>query len=462
MSNMPSLVTVLRDRDIALVWTAGLISSVGTGAMFVALPYYTYRLTGSVTATAVVTLAEYAPTVGIGQLAGILVDRWDPRKVLIWANLGLGICTLGYLSVHLWWWFAVIAFLRSCLAQPVSPATHTLIPAITPPSALTAVNGVNAVGANIARLAGPGLGGILLHNGGLDTVVITDAVTFHTAAALTTAIRTTRHPPEPANPDRPTNPDDHDQAGSGVRPATAGPSQPIGLVQAWREGWTAVRRQPVLRALVPIMAIIGFGEGFVSALIAPWMATVVGGSSTDLGLMLSLQALGGIGGGLVVIRTAHRRRPLSQLAVGALAGGILLLAIFNYPLLRPTGPAGTSVLSGPWPAIILTVVAGFPFAVYGTAQAVAVQTCSSDGFRGRMASLTYGIQGISQLVGIATAGPAARLLELLGPTESLGPYAINADTLAYLTAGVLAFRLWRRTPSQPGDRLKNATDNPPI
>jgi hypothetical protein len=71
--------TVLRDRNIGLVWSSSVVSAIGSGAMFVALPYYTYVATGSVVATALVALAEYAPTVGIAQLAGVVVDRWDPR-----------------------------------------------------------------------------------------------------------------------------------------------------------------------------------------------------------------------------------------------------------------------------------------------------------------------------------------------------------------------------------------------
>jgi hypothetical protein len=76
---MAGSVTVLRDRNVGLMWCSSVVSAIGSGAMFVALPYYTYVVTGSVVATALVALAEYAPTVGIAQLAGVMVDRWDPR-----------------------------------------------------------------------------------------------------------------------------------------------------------------------------------------------------------------------------------------------------------------------------------------------------------------------------------------------------------------------------------------------
>lgn len=396
---MGRLPTVLRDRDVSLVWSGGVVSAVGTGAMFVALPYYTYVATGSVLATALVTLAEYAPSVGIAQLAGVLVDRWDPRRTLIAVNLALAGCTLGYVLHAGWWWLAVVALVRSSVAQFATPAAHTLIPAVAPVGRLAEVNALNAIGGNMARLAGPALGGILVGVGGLHAVVITDAVTFLLAAALTAAVR---------------------------RPETSGPASTDGLVTSWRQGWSAVQGHPVLRPLMIVMVTVGFGEGFVSALVAPWMTDVAGGGGADIGLMLSGQAVGGILGGILVVRSAHRWHSLTLLGAGAIVSGVLLVAIFNYPLVSPVGP---------WPAIILTAVAGLPFAVYGTAQTVAVQTHSPDGLRGRAVSLTFGVQGIAQLVGIAVAGPAGSLV---------GPLIINVDAVAYLVAGALALVTIRR------------------
>lgn len=400
---------------MVLVWLGSVVSLTGTGAMFVALPFFTYTRTGSLVITAIVTLAEYAPAVGIAQLAGVLSDRCDPRRVLVLANLGLAACTLGYLVDQRWWWLAVVAFVRASISQIVTPASNTLIPALVPatapPGRLAQVNGVLAMGSNLARLAGPAAGGTLVAIGGLTTVAVVDAASFAIAAILIAIVR----PPEPIS-----------ESGR-----TDG-----GLVVQWRAGWTILRQHPVLRPLLAVMMLVGFGEGFVSALMAPWMRDVAGGTSAQLGLMLSLQALGGIVGGLFVIRSARRRDSLSLLTAGAFTSGVMLVAIFNYPLLADVGP---------WPAIALTAVGGLPFAVYGTAESICVQTHSVQGSRGRIASLTYGGQKIAQLAGIAAAGPLAL---------AVGPLAINAETGGYLTAAALAYTMLRRqrrspTPLQP-------------
>lgn len=385
---------VLRHRNVGLVWAGSVISSVGTGAVFVALPVQVYADSRSVTATALLTLAEYLPAVGVAQLAGVWVDRVDARRVLVATNAALAVSTLGFLLDDAWWWLAVVALVRSCLAQLVTPAVQVLVPAVAPSARLVQVNALNAIGYQVARLAGPALGGVLVGAHGLGLVAVVDSTTFLVAAVLVAAVNLPR------------------SVHNGL--------PRLGLLPAWLEGWEYVRVHPVLSRLLLVMMISGFGEGYVSALLVPWMSDVVAGTSEQLGLMLSLQAVGGIVGGVLVLHYGARWAPFALLGVGAASSAVLLVVIYNYPLVASVGP---------WPAVLLTGLAGVPFAVYGSAQSIALQHGSDDGIRGRAASLTFGLQAAAQLVGISLAAPTATLL---------GPLAINVDALAYLAAGLLA------------------------
>lgn len=395
---------VLRDRNVFLVWCANVVSAIGTGAMFVALPTHTFIATGSIASAALVTLAELAPAVGVAQVAGVVVDRLDAKRILICANLALAACTMALLLHDSWWWLAVVAFVRSCVAQFSSPAANVLLPSVAPPGRLLEVNGVGAVGGNLARLAGPALGGILLGASGLDLVVVVDVASLVAAAGLFVGVRPRNVPREVAT---------------------------SGFFGQWRHGWRTVRRHHVLGPMIVVMALTGFGEGFVSALIAPWMLTVVGGTPAELGLMLSLQAVGGLIGASLVVHAGQRWDSRTLLAGAALASGVLLLATFNYPL---------ALAAGPWLAITLTALCGIPFATYSTAQAVTIQTHSPDGYRGRATTLTYGPQRIAQLAGVAIAGPVGTWI---------GPLAINVDAVAYIGAAIMALMLLRARPNRP-------------
>lgn len=95
---------LLLDANFSKVWWSGLISGIGNGALFIALPVHVYSETESTLATAVVVMAAALPSVLVSQFAGVLVDRLEYRRVLVWANLGLALVTLGFLlAAHAPW-----------------------------------------------------------------------------------------------------------------------------------------------------------------------------------------------------------------------------------------------------------------------------------------------------------------------------------------------------------------------
>lgn len=409
--------SLLWHRDVALVWWAGLISWVGNYAMFVALPVMVYQRTSSPLATALVVLGNAVPPVVVGQLAGVLVDRLDRREVLIWTNLAMAGLTTGYaLLEHApWWSFALAGLLISSVGQLLGPAEHALLPEVVPRDRLGETASLNGLNNNLARLIGPAAGGVLLGQTSFTTVAILDAATYLVAALLLAGVAAHR----PFTPDR----------------------EPAGrsLVAQWRAGAAVVLAHPRLRALVLLLALVMFGEGFISALLAPFIRDIVGGGASTIGWILSAQAVGGVVGAWWASRIADRVDPLTLLGAAALAAGGLLLLIFNYPYLYPQV----------WPSIALTALAGIPFALFGTAQMQALQLWSPAQSRGRVFALAFGAMSLLQLAGIGTAGLLA---------ERLGPAVINVDAATYLVAGLAARWLARRPLVRPD--LNNAPRPP--
>jgi hypothetical protein len=64
------------------LWFTQLISMIGDWAMFTALPFFVYQITGSVLATGVRFMIQVVPSLMLGSVAGVVVDRWDPLKDL--------------------------------------------------------------------------------------------------------------------------------------------------------------------------------------------------------------------------------------------------------------------------------------------------------------------------------------------------------------------------------------------
>lgn len=396
--HQPSL---LRHRDVALLWSSGLVSWVGSYAMFVALPVVVYERTDSPLATAFTVLGGAIPSVVVSQWAGVVADRVDRRRLMVRAGAAMAGLTLGYLLITdgPWWWLALLNFLTSCVGQLIGPAEHALLPELVEAERLGEAASLNALNNNIARLLGPALGGLLYAQAGWSATVILNAGAYLVAALLVQSI-------------------------SSSRARTPEPAQPRSLRLEWVEGVLLVCRSSGLRALLLVLVLVMFGEGFVSALLAPLVGELIGGGASTLGWILSAQAIGGIAGAAWATRVADRHDPFRLLAWAALGAGVLLVAVFNYALAYPRV----------WPAIVLTALAGGPFAVFASAQLQALQLLSPVAVRGRVFALSWGVMGLAQLVGIGLAG-------VLG--ESWGALVINVDAATYLLAGVIALVLTR-------------------
>lgn len=388
------------------VWWSGLISATGNYAMFVALPVYLYAQTGSTLATGLGVVVNALPLVLVGQVAGVLVDRWSYRRTMLLTNvllLGLSFGLLLVLNLP-WWALLPFVFLKASVGQFLGPAENALLPTLVHEDQLAVANSLNALNNNLARLVGPALGGLILAFAGFGGVILLDALSYLLAVLLIAGVKEPER--ERAQP-------------SGVNPYRR-------LLLEWRGGVRVVRQSPILKLSFLIAALVGFGEGFTSTLMAPFLGVMLSGGGLELGYLFSAQAVGGVTAGLLLVGFAGRFPSLRLLAWGGLLSGLLLVPTFNYPLIYPEL----------WPLLVLTAIAGLPFAAWGTAQMTLIQKESDDGTRGRVFSLYFAVFGLLQLVGMVVSG-------VLG--DRLSVMIINVDMVMYLLAGTIVFVALRRS-----------------
>jgi MFS family permease len=399
------LAYLLRNGNFMLMWWAGFVSWVGNYMLFIALPVYVYDQTGSTLATSFSVMANALPMIVVGQLAGVLVDRWDYRHTLVAANTALVGVTLLFLAVLTapWWVVIPIAFLQSSVGQFIGPAENALLPTLVDETRLGAANSLNALNNNLARLVGPAAGGLLVASVGFGGVVLANALTYLLAALLVLGVR----------------------APEVVRQASAETNLYRRLLSEWRTGLSAVRRNRLLSLSFAVSLIVGLGEGTISTLMAPFVKVMLGGGGLELGLIMSAQAVGGITGGLLLTSFADRIPTIRLLGWGGLLSGVLLFPLLNYPLVYP-------VL---WPSLVLVAIAGLPFAMFGSAQMTLLQTEAEPQVRGRVFSAYFAVFGTAQLVGMLGSG-------LLG--DVIGVMLINTQTVAYLLAGLIVLAVSTR------------------
>src|SRR3954452_8252957 len=284
-----------RRRDLRLLLGAGLVSMTGDWILGIGLTYSVYVITGSTPASAVTLLASFVPQVLAGSVAGVFVDRWDRTRTMVVCNLLLAVGLAPLLLVDtagaIWVVYVVLAW-ESVVEVFFAPAEQALLPRLVDDEELVTANALNGQNQQVSRLIGSALGGIAAGVGGIPAVAALDVVTFLVAAGLVLRIRT----PGRANAD----------------PAST-TNVVTGRLASLREEWTvglrAAADSRVIRVLLLFLLITSTGEGIMGTLFAPYVRSVLHSDAQVLGVITSVQAIGGIAGGFVAASVGERWSP---------------------------------------------------------------------------------------------------------------------------------------------------------
>jgi MFS family permease len=419
------VLTVLRRRDFALLWFAGLVSLMGDWMLIVALPITVYQLTGSALATGGVLIANKLSALFLGSVAGVFVDRWDRKRTMVVANLVRApvLLLLGAVdSAERVWIVYVVAATVSAVGQFFRPAENALLPRLVGQEDLVPANALNALNDNLSRLAGPALGGLVALWFGLGGVVAVDAASYLVAAGMIAAIATSTRPDQTPPPD------------TTVVSATGAV-----IWREWLAGLRLIRDNPVLRVVFGVFAVASLGEGVMQTAFWIYIDQALGGGTREAGWLLSAQAAGSLVGAVVIGAWAKTQPPVSLLGWGAIGVGLIDLMIFNYP----------AFVAGIWLGLVLMAVDGVAATAFGTGYTTALQAEAADAYRGRVFGALGATSALFMISGAAIAGLA---------TERLGAVAVlTIDSLGYAAAGAFALgalatgatRLRRTRPSIP-------------
>ncbi len=407
------MLRVLRQRNFALLWIGGLISMTGDWFLIVGLPVELYRLTGSTLAIAGVPVAFVIPSILFGSVAGVYVDRWNRRRLMVIVNILLALLLLPLLGLaSLGPWIAyVVLFGQSSVEQLFTPAAVAIVPNLLEggEEELVTANALTGVSRHLSRLIGPAIAGVLVAVGGLTLVAVLDAASFLVSAALIALIR--YRPPVRA-------------AQTTVSMEAEAISAWRRLAGEWRDGLRVILHAPVLRALLVFMVVTSIGEGLTITLFVPWVEVALHSDAAGYGALLSAQAIGGLAGALVIGRLGSRIDPLRLLIGGGLLFGVIDLGLFTYPVLYPhIGPA----------LVVITIV-GVPGAAMGAGLVTLQQSLSTDSHRGRVVGALSAMASVGTLVGAILAGVAGEVVPVVALLVIQGSgYVVGASAVLLLT-----------------------------
>jgi MFS family permease len=287
------------------LWVGQIVSAVGDYYFWLAMPLAVRHLTGSIAMMGFAMMAVALPSLLLGPLAGVMVDRWDRRKTMIVSDLARALIVLLSLAARsreTVWVLLLVGFLQAIFSQFFQPARGAALPLIVKKEELLGANGLMQTTMTASLILGPGLAGVTIQYFGLNSAFIIDSFSFVVSALAIATIA--------------------------VPHVTAGRSQALNTVLA--ELWEGLRFLFTNRTLIGLLialSVVQLGAGSLQVIWIPFLQTTFGIGPAGLGLVDGVHGVGMVVGGLSIGLLFSRFRKVSISAVGLALAGLSILLI---------------------------------------------------------------------------------------------------------------------------------------
>jgi len=365
----PSPFAVLRRRAFVYIWSAQLVSTIGDALTSLAAGIIVYRLTGSALSVGLMLMATAVPALVFGLIAGVVVDRYDRKRIMVTADLlrAAVVFTIPFLvNVHVVWLYVAV-MVSASITQFFSPANDSVLPEIAPEEELGAANSIMAIAQFGSTAVGFALAGLLASSQSIDVVFWIDSGTFIFSAFMISLVR--------------------------IAPLVVEELTTVReMIRNLTFGARFIARTPILRSLNLVKAPILVCFGLQNVLLLPFAISALHATEFEYGLQEGLTSVGFVVGSLFMARFSDRLREGQWLVLSWAGMGLFGLAY--------------SLSSSVWLAIALISLSGMLNAPSFVAGRLINQRHTPREMRGRVFSTSGVISTVLFLVGMGLAGLA--------------------------------------------------------
>lgn len=301
---------MIRMRTFLIIWFGQLISIIGSGLTGFGLSVWIYEQTGQALPIALNALFFNLPRVLLAPFAGAIADRYDRRSIMILADIGAAVATLGVVVMLLTgrlevWHIYLSTILSSSFSAFQDPAYRASITMLVPKEDLARAGGMDQMSFAVQSIITPLLAGVLYAGFGLQAIIVIDFATFLFAVGALALV----HIPQPQS--------------------TIGGLEDSGRDSMWRNatfGWKYLLKRPGLFGLLWYYAVVNFFLSFSGVLVAPLVLS--NGTPAELGVVQTSGGVAMLVGGLIMSFWGgpKSRRIWGVIAAIAISGFGFLLA----------------------------------------------------------------------------------------------------------------------------------------
>ncbi len=340
-----------RHRNFRLFFGGQSISLIGTWMTRIATSWLVYRLTGSALLLGTVGFAGQIPTFLLAPFAGVLVDRIDRRKVLVWTQTLAMLQSLALAWLTLSHRITITEVLTLSAMQGVINAFDMpgrqsfMVKMVEDRADLSNAIAINSSMVNTARLIGPSLAGLLIAATNEGWCFLVDGISYIAVIISLLMMRI--------------NPDQAQRATTSM------------IVQL-KEGWTYVAASAPIRSILLLFALLSLMGWPFMVLMPVFAAQILHGGPHTLGFLMGAVGVGSLISALSLVMRRSVRGLTRMIPIAAIVFGIGLIAFgFSHFL---------------WLSMLMMLVTGFGMMQGMTASNTIVQTLVDENVRGRVMS----------------------------------------------------------------------------
>ncbi len=400
----------LRHRNYRLFWFGQLISLIGTWMQSIGQAWLVLELTHSAWLLGIVGALQFLPVMLLSLFGGVLADRFPKRRVLLFtqssamlqASILWILVASGQVQI---WQVLVLASLLGLTNSFDMPTRQAFVAEMVGREDLPNAIALNSSLFNMARIVGPGLGGLIIAWLGVAPLFLLNAVSFIAVIIGLAMIKM------------------DDLYAHSKRSVPGDVTRKISTLQSLREGLSYVAHTPSVLLIITVVGVISlFGINF--NVVLPLFATdVLHAGPKGFGFISAAFGLGSLFSALW-LAWGNNRPSIHQLLAGAFAFCILeiLFAISHLYLL----------------SLVLIAGVGFAQIAFSATSNTTLQTVSPDHLRGRVMSVYMLVFAGSVPLGNLFTGGLAHLAG--------APIALLIGAIISLTAAIIGWIV--RTPAE--------------
>lgn len=294
-------------RDFRLLWGTSFLSSAAKTIQQISLGWLAFDLSGSPLLLGTVMFVYDVPFLTTAPFIGVLVDRFDRRRLLIVSQLGMALVA-SLLAVDIAmgtiqsWHLLIFALASGVENTLIHVVRQALVPSMVPKRVLLNAITVNSAAFTVSRTTAPLIGGVLIVAFGVSGNFVIQAVLLIGVAVAAFPMRMPEF-------DRPA-----DEKEDGASP----------MLEEIAEGLSFIWNKGTLRELFAIRFVIGFLAMPITIFLPAWAAEVLDLDADGLGILYSAMGVGALLG-TVLLATAGNVKRKGLLLAGISAGMALSL-----------------------------------------------------------------------------------------------------------------------------------------